>query len=107
MLKIINDLFKLNRTLVGDGFDKALQYIKKILPEMEILEYPTGMEYGTWTIPQKWEIKDAWVKYKDKKVLDYKKEPLSLIVGKNPNQFLIFLNTITRNGALALLLMII
>jgi len=84
MLKIINDLFKLNRTLVGDGFDKALQYIKKILPEMEILEFPSGMEYGTWTIPQKWEVKDAWVKYKNKKIIDFKKDPLSLVVGSEP-----------------------
>jgi len=84
MLKIIKDLYKLNRTLVGDGFDKALQYIKKILPEMEILEFPSGMEYGTWTIPQKWEVKDAWVKYKNKKIIDFKKDPLSLVVGSEP-----------------------
>ena len=84
MIKIINDLYKLNRTLVGSEYDKALQYIKKILPEMKILEFPTGKTYETWTIPQKWEIKDAWVKFKGKKIIDFKKEPLSVIVGSEP-----------------------
>ena len=81
---MLNKLFKLNRTLVGDGYDKALQIIKKELPEMKILEFPTGKEYGTWKIPQKWEIKDGWVKYKDKKIIDFKKDPLSVVVGSEP-----------------------
>lgn len=81
---MLKELFKLNRTLIGDGFDQALQIIKRELPELKIMEFPTGNEYGTWKIPQKWEVKDAWVKCNGKKVIDYKKEPLSLIVGSNP-----------------------
>lgn len=84
MQKIINDLFKINRTLVGSGYDKALEYIRGILPRMEIMEFKTGEEYGTWKIPQKWEVKDAWVKHKGKKIIDFKKEPLSLVVGAKP-----------------------
>ena len=84
MLDTIKDLYKFNRTLVGDDFDKSLEYIKGILPGMNILEFPTGMEYGTWKVPQKWTVRDAWIKYKDKKILDFKKEPLSVIVGSIP-----------------------
>jgi len=84
MLKIIKDLYKLNRPLVGDGYDTALDYIKNILPEMEILEFPTGTQYGTWTVPQKWGLKDGWVKYKNKKIVDFKKDPLSITVGSEP-----------------------
>jgi len=79
-MKIIEDLFNLNRTLIGEGYDKSLAYLKKLLPEMRVLEFKTGEEYGTWKIPQRWEVKDAWVKYKGKKIIDYKKEPLSLLV---------------------------
>jgi len=84
MLKEIEELFKLNRTLVGNDFDNALFYIKELLPEMKILEFKTGAEYGTWKIPQKWEVKNAWIKYKGEKIIDYKKEPLSLLVYSIP-----------------------
>jgi len=96
-MELLNKLYKLNRTLVGDGFDKALQIIKEELPEMKILEFPTGKEYGTWKIPQKWEVKDAWVKYKGKKIIDYKKEPLSLVVGSLPVNKKIDLDELKRH----------
>jgi len=87
----------LNRALVGDGFDKALQVIKEELPEMKILEFPTGGKYGTWTIPQKWEIKDGWVKYKDKKIIDFKKEPLSVVVGSEPIHGMVHLDELKKH----------
>jgi aminopeptidase-like protein len=84
MLKTIKDLYKIYRPLVGEGFDKGLQYIKEMLPEMDILEFFTGKEYGTWTTPKRWNVKNAWIKHKGKKIIDFKKEPLSLMVGSQP-----------------------
>jgi len=49
-----------------------------------VLEFPSGTEVGNWTVPEEWVVRDAWVKYKGKKILDYKKQPLSLVVGSLP-----------------------
>ena len=67
-LKMLNELFKLNRALVGSGFDQALQVIKKELPEMKIHKFNTGDNYGTWTIPYNWEVKDFYIKKDGKKL---------------------------------------
>jgi len=76
---MLNKLFKLNRTLVGSGFDEALQIIKKELPEMKIHKFNTGDDYGTWTIPYNWEVKDFWIKKNGKKLKN-----IQLVCGSLP-----------------------
>lgn len=83
MKEIIKDLYKFNRCLLGEGYDNALEYLKMLLP-FNILEFPSGTKLETWDVPQEWVVTDAWVKYKGKKVLDYKKNPLCLVVGSIP-----------------------
>jgi len=76
---MLNELFKLNRALVGSGFDQALQVIKKELPEMKIHRFNTGDDYGTWTIPYSWEVKDFYIKKDGKKLKD-----IQLVCGSLP-----------------------
>lgn len=83
MKKIIEDLYKIDRQLLGVGYDKALEYIHNIIP-LEILEVASGTELGTWTVPDEWIIRDGWVKYKGKKIIDYKKQPLGIQVYSEP-----------------------
>jgi aminopeptidase-like protein len=90
MKQIIEDLFPMNRGLLGEGYDNALLYLEKLL-KLEIDEYPSGTEIDTWEVPDEWVVRDAWVKYKGKKIIDYKKQPLSLVVGSLP-----FKGTVTR-----------
>ncbi len=79
----IKELFKFGATLMGEGYNKALNYINKILP-LEVIEIPSGKEVGTWIIPEAWQVKDGWVKFKGEKIIDYKKEPLSLMIYSQP-----------------------
>jgi len=83
MKQIIEDLFQMNAGLLGEGYDNRLNYIKQLV-ELDVFEYPSGTEVGTWTVPDEWVVRDAWVKYKGKKIIDYKKDPLSLVVGSLP-----------------------
>jgi aminopeptidase-like protein len=83
MTNIIEKLFPYNATLLGEGYDARLNILRKEL-SLEIMEVPSGTEFGTWTVPEEWVVRDAWVKYKGKKILDYKKQPLSLVVGSLP-----------------------
>ena len=83
MEKIINDLYKLNRCPLGEGIDNALIWINQLIP-LDIIEIPSGTKLETWEVPDEWIVRDAWVKFKGKKIIDYKKDPLSLVIGSKP-----------------------
>lgn len=83
MIKIIKELFKFNRTLLGEGCDNALEYLKHLI-DLDIIEVDSGEELETWNVPDEWVIRDGWVKFKGKKIIDYKKNPLSIAVNSKP-----------------------
>ena len=86
----------MNRCLLGEGYDNALKFIDHLIP-LEILEFPSGTKLGTWTVPDEWIVRDAWVKDPDgNKIADYKKNPLSLVVGSTPQDFHCELNTLRK-----------
>ena len=80
---LIETLTPMNRCLLGSGYDSALEYLKHLI-NLEVIEIPSGTQYGTWTVPDEWIVRDAWVKFKGEKIIDYQKEPLGLIVGSLP-----------------------
>lgn len=57
-LKIIEDLYPINRSLTGNGVRKTLGYISNIIP-INTHEIPTGTKCFDWTIPNEWNIKEA------------------------------------------------
>jgi aminopeptidase-like protein len=83
MKQIIEDLYPLNRTLLGEGYDSALKYLAHLI-DLDVQVFPTGTKVGDWTVPEEWVIRDAWVKYKGKKFIDMKKDPLAVITYSEP-----------------------
>lgn len=83
MKKTLEELFKFNRNLMGEGMDNALLYIQHLIG-LDIYEILSGTEIETWTVPDEWIMKDAYVKFKGKKILDYKQSPLNFTVGSSP-----------------------
>lgn len=83
--QIIEELYPINATLLGEGYNQRLELLKKYF-NLWTFEILSGTELGTWTVPDEWVVRDAWVKFKGKKILDYKKQPLHLIVGSLPFQ---------------------
>lgn len=77
--EIIENLYPMNACLLGEGYDNRLEYLKHLL-DLEVIEVPSGTKFGTWTVPDEWMVRDAWVKFNGKKIVDYSKEPLSLLV---------------------------
>ncbi len=73
----------MNACLLGEGYDNRLEYLKHLI-DLEVIEIPSGTIFGTWEVPEEWVIRDAWIKYKGKKILDYKKDPLSVVIGSIP-----------------------
>lgn len=83
MKEIIEDLFKMNRNLLGEGYDSAIEYINTFMP-LEIIRVPTDTKVGTWYVPDEWVIRDGWIKLNGEKIADYKKDPLCVTVYSLP-----------------------
>lgn len=79
MMKLIDELWYLKRSIVSDGFDTALRRLAQELP-MTIHEYPTGTPCWTWEIPEKWTCDEAYVETLDgKRIVDVKNHPLHVV----------------------------
>jgi len=77
MYSLMERLFPICRSITGDGVRETLQIIKEFIP-LFIEEVPSGTKVFDWTIPKEWNVKDAWVKFNGKKVIDYSSEMDSL-----------------------------
>lgn len=79
MKEIIEDLYKFDRQLLGEGYDFAMDYIEDLLP-LQIISLKSGTRVGDWVVPNAWTIKNGWIKHKGKKIADYTKNPLAVTV---------------------------
>ena len=79
MHKFAKELFGITRSITGDGVRETLSRINKRVP-VQIHEVPSGTKVFDWTIPDEWNIKDAWVKdSRGRKVIDFRKNNLHVV----------------------------
>ena len=73
-------LFTLTRSLTGKGVKKTLNIIKKEFPELKIKKFKSGTKVFDWSIPEEWNVIDAYVidKYNNK-IINFKKNNLHLV----------------------------
>ena len=75
-----SDLFPINRSLTGNGVRQTLQYIKNIIPELEVIEVPSGAKCFDWVIPQEWNCNDGYIIDPDgNKICDFKINNLHVV----------------------------
>ena len=85
MLKIINDLFNMPRSITGEPIRQTLNYIKKKTSKLKIIKFKSGSKAFDWTVPDEWNISDAYIKDgKGKKILNFKKNFLSVVYHSVP-----------------------
>lgn len=78
--EIFVDLFPLNRSLTGEGNRVTLEYLRRIVPKLQIRSVKSQTKLFDWTVPDEWEVRDAYVKNKHgKKIIDFQKNNLHLM----------------------------
>lgn len=79
LYRLIAALYPICRSLTGNGLRKTLNMIKAHIP-LEIHEVPSGTPVFDWTVPQEWNIRDAYVKNsKGERVIDFRKSNLHVV----------------------------
>src|SRR6266498_1485483 len=55
------ELFPICRSITGNGLRTTLRRIQREIP-ITIHEVPSGTPVLDWTVPDEWNIRDAWIK---------------------------------------------
>ena len=98
MYKWLKDIFYFNRSLTGEGNRKTFDYFKKINPVFKIIKFKSGTKVFDWTIPEEWNVKRAFIKYKKngKIFANFKKNNLHLVGYSVPIRKKINLNELKK-----------
>jgi aminopeptidase-like protein len=79
MYDLIGELFPICRSITGDGVRKTLRILERHVP-MTISEVPTGTQVFDWTIPQEWNIRDAYIKNsRGERIVDFQRSNLHVL----------------------------
>ncbi|HEX8112175.1 MAG TPA: DUF4910 domain-containing protein [Kofleriaceae bacterium] len=62
MYALVEELYPICRSITGDGVRDTLARIERALPAPMIrTEVPSGTPVLDWTVPDEWNIRDAWI----------------------------------------------
>lgn len=80
----IKKLYPINRSITGDGNRKTLNILKSICNTLKITEFKSGSKVFDWKIPSEWSVRNAFVKFEGRKIIDFKKHNLHLVSYSKP-----------------------
>ncbi len=79
MYGLITELYPICRSISGEGLRETLRIVRRRIP-IEIREVPSGTKVFDWTVPNEWNIRDAYVKDpQGRKVIDFERSNLHVV----------------------------
>lgn len=54
-------LWKINRSITGEGVRQTLAELKDIIPSLKVHSVPSGASVFDWTIPKEWKVREAYI----------------------------------------------
>jgi len=81
---LIADLYPICRSITGDGVRRTLAHLQQWIP-LTMFEVPTGTGVYDWTVPQEWNIRDAYIKNsRGERIVDFRRSSLHVLNYSRP-----------------------
>ncbi len=94
--KYFDRLFKIPRSITGKGFTDSLNILGELI-DLNLIKVKSNTNVLNWTIPDEWNVKDAYVINPDgKKIMDFKKNNLHLVGYSKPINKVISLENLKK-----------
>jgi aminopeptidase-like protein len=76
---IMEGLYPICRSITGDGVRQSLQLLQRTIP-LDLHEVPSGLQVFDWTVPNEWNIRDAYIKNSaGERVIDFRTNNLHVL----------------------------
>jgi aminopeptidase-like protein len=96
MHALMEELFPLCRSITGDGVRETLRCVGRVIP-LDVHEVPSGTQALDWTVPDEWNIRDAYVARDGRRIVDFAESNLHVVSYSEPVQATISLDDLRRH----------
>ena len=77
--QLFDELWPICRSITGDGLRESFNILQKIIP-LKLREVPSGTQVFDWTVPEEWNINEAYIITPDgDKIADFKVNNLHVV----------------------------
>lgn len=84
MMDLITQLYPICRSITGDGMRHSLAILKRHVP-LDMQEVPSGTAVLDWTVPDEWNIRDAYIETLDRqRAVDFATSNLHILQYSQP-----------------------
>ena len=84
LFALLAELFPLHRSITGDGVRQTLARLSRHIP-LTIHEVPSGTRVFDWTVPDEWNVREAWIADPTgRRVVDIRRSNLHLVHYSTP-----------------------